>query len=329
MNAALEILPCPDTTVDAPDAPKKFSKVLVNRANRFLGENPTFTQAALARKLGVSPSTLNRYLSGKPEGNVQKLEALLGDVLKAEEERKRDGVILIETAVSQLVEGAMEEIRHNGDMGGIFGPPGVGKTCAVKLYARNHPTAILITCSEWDGSGTDMRHLIWEHIDSRGWSTNKGSQAHFLVERFRGSDRLFIVDECHELKRTGRKFWRHFHDATGCPVAYVGKEEFLEKVAEDSQHYSRIGYIKRLSADTTENTAEAMVAQYTPTGWADIHDLAMQVVKEADGGHARSLRKQLRLALSIHSKTGKDLRTCFLAAHGQLHRKFKLVNTRN
>lgn len=324
------ILQLPISAEEAPlDAPKKFSKVLVNRANRFLGENPTFTQAALARKLGVSPSTLNRYLSGKPEGNVQKLEALLGDVLKAEEERKRDGVVLIETAVSQLIEGAIEEIRQNGDMGCIFGPPGVGKTCGIKLYVRNHPTTLLITASEWDGSGTDMRHLIWEDIDSRGWSTKKGSQAHFLVERFRGSDRPFIIDECHELKRTGRKFWRHFHDATGCPIIYAGKEkEFMDKVAEDSQHYSRIGYIKRLSADTTENTAEAMVLQYTPTGWAEISDLAMQVVKEADGGHARSLRKQLRLALSIQSKTGKDLRTCFLAAHGQLHRKFKLVNNR-
>lgn len=320
---AFRPLPSEDPNISLPEVRTKIaSNVIVSRVNQYLAENQHISEAALARAAGVSPSALNRYMNHKPEGNVEKLEALLLDVLKAAEERKAFGAPLFETQVTKMMNGAFETIRRSNDMGGIFGDGGLGKTCGCQIYVRDHPTALLITVSEWAGGGNHMRNLIRNQVDTRGWRRRFGTIAEYLVKKFKGSDRLFIVDECHELKPAGRRFWRHFHDATGCPICYVGNESFIDKVEDDSQHFSRLGYKKILSADVTEVTAELLVMQEAPDAWKEIKDLALQVISE--GGHARSLRKQLRLANEIRRQTGKDLRTCFLAAHHQLIRNYKL-----
>jgi DNA transposition AAA+ family ATPase len=156
----------------------------------------------------------------------------------------------------------------------------------------------------------------------------------YLLNRFKGSNRLIIVDQAHRLGASGIKFLFDFHSATGCPVVLIGNPEIVDVLKENDQQFSRMGphtQIKPSEIADPKGYAARMIKHLAPR-FADCLDLAAKIVQQR--GHLRALRKTLILAEEFATsdafknkvgQTGSDLaRTAFLQAHKHHIRDYEL-----
>lgn len=282
-------------------------------------EDSGLTLSDLGRELGVSGSAVSKYLGAKPEGDVASLESSAADVLKNAQKRARRFGELFATTVSNQINSIFETIRKTNDVGGITGPAGIGKTCGTDLYLKVNPTAVKMTATRWLRTGDAMLSLLWEAVDTRSYKRNGSeSRAQYLVNKFDRSNRLLIFDNAHRLTKGGLEFCFDFHDATGVPICFVGNPEFLDKIADNDQQFSRIGLFRELKLKETRVVANRILDQIAPQFAANLEDMAVQVIERR--GHVRSLKKQIVLAKEIFEGAGgkHTIEDAFRSAHTQL-----------
>ena len=294
-------------------------------------ENNNLTLAELARELDSTPSPVSKYLNQKPEGDVLKLEAKIEDVIKNASRRRTSKNDVFSTAVTRQIAGTFETIRETNDIGLIFGPAGIGKTCACELYTRSHPVAVMVTASQMTATGQALQRAVFNAVGSSSWRGNT-ARADWLVQKFQGSNRLLIVDNAQRLSLSGLQWFFDFLDATGCPGALVGNPEVLQAIRKSDQQFSRIGLkteIKPAGVKAAEikRVAAEMITQLLPESGAELQAVA-EIVAERHG-HFRSLRKQLLLTRKIKENaaaagTEASWEQAFRSAHTQLVRDYSL-----
>jgi DNA transposition AAA+ family ATPase len=280
---------------------------------------------ALARELDSNTATVSKYLGGKPEGNIKKLEAVAEDVLKSAERRREIKVTLFTTNVTRRVEALFEQIRKTDDFGLIHGPAGLGKSRGIEMYAASHPTAIVLELNKWQCAPFGIEELLFQTLETGQWPGNV-RRVSWMIQRLARSRRLIIVDNAQRLKGPGLEWIFDFHDATGCPVALVGNPEVMIPIRRNDQQFSRIGIVREVKLEGLEEVAAELVSQTLPAhaGDPELLDYALQVISHK--GHMRALRKQLVLARDLMEApkfAGKPA-LAFKAAHTQLPRDYRL-----
>lgn len=285
----------------------------------------SLTLSALAGELATNATQVCKYLNGKPEGDVTRLERLIEDIIKNESRRKDSRNTIIETYITRIISATFETIRETNDVGLVFGPAGLGKTCGIELYASKNPTAILATAKTWRAGSRDMEGLIFHALSNRSWKPNT-KRGDFLVDRMTGSNRLIIVDNAHKLRPSALGWLFDFHDATECPLALVGNPSVLDLIRSNDQWFSRIGLKRelRLNPSQSRKISEQLVGQIIPEAIEHLRGLAEQVVEHH--GHFRALRKQVILARKIRENTPAETpwAMAFRSAHDQLVRDYAL-----
>ncbi len=277
------------------------------------------SQADMSRELGISPSALSKWLNKKPEGDIVSLESLVADWLKSRPAREKLKLALFPTAVSRRLASHLEHVRRTNGVAVITGPAGLGKTCAAKIYFAENPTSVLLTAAAYRGNAAAMTRLLWNQVSTRGWKRRDGPRADYLVEKFRESNRLIVVDNCHRLTRGAIEWLFDFHDDTGCSLAFIGNPVFhstLERLADNDQHLSRTGIFPNLTMTEPKVMAEKMLEAWNPSAKASLLAMASNVV--AHRGHCRALRMQLGLTRELISGGISDVADAFRAAHTQL-----------
>ena len=288
-----------------------------------------YTNKQLAGELGLrSETAVTKYLNGKPEGDVARLEGLIDDVMRSRMKRMTTRETLAPTNVTEEMESAFETIRKTNDLGLIEGASGIGKTCGGALYAAKNPTCIHIVASALQRKGTDVIGLLWDQVRPRQWSPWNGTRLAEIFKKLDGASRLIIVDDAHRLSRRGLEMIFAIHDRTGSPIGLIGFDEHIQNTAKiDGQLYSRIGLRWEVRLKDREELAAHLISQFVPDSGEELKDLALQVITEQ--GHARALRKQLLLArelkdLAEHRRKAIDWPTAFRAAHSKLIRPYEL-----
>ncbi|MBC8009946.1 MAG: AAA family ATPase [Burkholderiales bacterium] len=275
----------------------------------------------LGRELGINSSHVSKYLAGKPEGDVPRLESTIEDVLKNAATRRREKKALFETPASRSIHSACELIRKTNDVGLVHGPAGLGKTSGVALYAGENPSAIVLTLSKWSGQADGIQAAVFAALESRG-KTPGMRRAEWLVERLRGSNRLLVIDNAHRLTHGALQWLFDFQDATECPIALVGNPEVLAKIRENDQQFSRIGLLRAIKPTEVATLAKQMLQRLCPDHAPVLQDLATKVAGER--GHLRALKKHLLLMPEFFTAAQSDPRKAFLMAHTQVVSDYQL-----
>lgn len=279
----------------------------------------------LARQLGTNPTQVSKYLGGKPEGDVDKLEGLIADVIKNESRRRAANNELFPTSISRQLAGDLETIQETNDFALVSGPAGIGKSCGIELYVRDHPAAVAVTVKVWTRNPNDIEGLVFHAVANSGWRGNQ-KRSDFLVSKLRGSKRLIIVDNAHKLTPRGLEWLFDFHDSTDCPVGLIGNPEILERIKKNDQMFSRIGLFESLTLAKGQALAIArrMIAQLIPTAGDDLDGVAEAVAENQ--GHFRAVKKELLLARKIRENSKGELpwETAVKAAHTQLVRSYAI-----
>lgn len=187
----------------------------------------------LAKQMGFSPSALSQYLKGDYNGNIENLESKISAYIERQKERAAHwdmGVVQTKTLAEMLV--TIQTVHTLRAIGMIYGPAGIGKTCATLEYIKNTPGCIRITGVPDSKSVKGVISLLYEAIfgsDLRGSARNGRLK---VLDHLQGRDLMVVVDEAHELTNEAIEELRGIHDASKCAMILIGTDEIFSRLTD-------------------------------------------------------------------------------------------------
>jgi hypothetical protein len=204
-----------------------------------------------ARALGVPHVTLHGWLT-QPERQAsaefeQAVEAFLARQRGIVDTPDKDDAFVLTTVAKKVFEVA--RICHlDREIGVCYGPAGLGKTIAVKEYARAHTDAILIE-ADLGHTAKALFSELHRILGMDGFGTVH-QMFHDILEKLRDSGRLIIVDEAEHLPYKALELLRRVYDKAGIGIMLVGMPRLVSNLrgrrGEYAQLYSRVGIAARL-----------------------------------------------------------------------------------
>lgn len=137
-------------------------------------------------------------------------------------------------------------VAHLGDIGTIVGPPGIGKTTTLKVYAEAHEDAHYCVMSPARASMSAVLGLICGAFGI--WPAHGRASTHELIVNWVESrgNQLLIVDEAQHLNDRNLDELRCLHDESGLALVFTGNQTLNSRFnntveASFAQFTSRIG----------------------------------------------------------------------------------------
>ena len=232
-------------------------KLLVQRINAWLTE-PGRTGADLSRQTGIKDGTRSSILTGAYISSPSQFLQRMIDAIERSDERNqaaKTDIPYTETSVAVLIDTVCKRTHVDRDFGFFAGKVGVGKTTALRNYARKTQSAVLLEAFE----GIDNSTFLQELITATGSVAVKGTQAMQmagLIKSLKGSDRVILVDEANWLPKRSFGALRRISDVAEIGVVLVGTAELLPMVQDPEGRFgqisSRIGFWPALARQISE-----------------------------------------------------------------------------
>jgi DNA transposition AAA+ family ATPase len=206
---------------------------IAERFQRFM-EQYGYTQAAVARELGWSTSTMSDVvrLTYKGEGIDKRLIGLHNWMeLAARRENMLRKRRWVEHSVAAEILQVADIVAETCKMGVVYGPAQIGKSMTLEAIQgdQRYGDPVLIRVDE-----SMLRPFaLCREIASRFELSTAGSfdvVFRRLVNRLVGTKRMLMLDEVERLSYKALEFARDLHDKTGCPVLLCGKPQVYEKL---------------------------------------------------------------------------------------------------
>jgi len=218
------------------------------------------SQNEISKELGYTNATaLSRFRSGSYESEpemIKRIEQLLKISAKRAAAPKKPSYQKIST--SQQVANLIELCHGRGEMGVAYGDPGVGKTMAVRQYAKENEDAIVVTISPTNATITGVNELIADKLGIKEKYSRRITAG--ITAKLKGTKRIIVIDEAQHLKAKVVNHLRSIVDATEdedtgerIGMALIGNDEIffelkVKQAAAYSQVIDRITYWEHLVA---------------------------------------------------------------------------------
>lgn len=251
-------------------AVEQIFKWLQDGADHVPGHAQQRTRAKLARAAGLSASTTSLILTGAYISPPTKMLKKMTEVIDREGRRQREIVRLpwVDTTVSRMVFSICHRTHLYRDIGIIAGRPGTGKTEALKRYAAEVDSAILIEASYNMSAGLLLDELI-ERIKApvrTAHNGSRGTQAQRLravIDALKGTDSLLVIDEADTLTPSNLEHVRRISDLAGIGVVLAGEPRLHGMVRDPDGRFgrihSRVGFWPQVIRTITEDDCSALV----------------------------------------------------------------------
>lgn len=253
---------------------------------------------AVARALGVSPATVSTWIADKYQGNTAKMNDNVKAFLDRQKERSKTPKKKLPfhyTSVAKKIVEIATICHLDGEIGVCYGEAGVGKTEAVREYAKRNPDAILIEA--------DLGYTPWVLFQelSKKLGTESTGSIHDMFERviarLHDSGRLIIVDEAEHLPYRALELLRRVYDKAGVGILLVGMPRLIANLRgskeQYTQLYSRVGVAAKLEGLKAQDARELvdLVIPGQNGLWKTYHEIA--------GGVTRTLEKLVYRSIRI------------------------------
>ncbi len=287
----------------------------------LMERKPELTGSAIARAIGRSPAVISQYLNDGYPGDVVKLTGLLGDFIRRVEEKERSARVVmpfVPTATARKVTETVRLAHIEGEITVVYGEAGLGKTVALKQYAKEHADAVLI---EVDPGYTAK--VLLEDLCGK-LSVNVRGNLHELLEavinKLQDSGRLIIIDEAELLPYRALEVIRRIHDKTGIGIVLAGMPRLIAnlrgKRGEFVQLYSRIAFALNLGNRLPE------LDVFSIAGSVDLDtrdpDEVNKALNEVSNGNTRRLSKLLKGVVHLSRINNKPVTPAMVREFGQM-----------
>ena len=280
-----------------------FDKELYGKFFEVVGspeEGKKISQTKAAQALGYSSGVISAYKSQTYNGDVNTLEKKIDAWLKRETRRlDRLDVPVAETSTMEKVRRAITLAQDEGDIAVIIGESGTGKTTALRQYAKESHSALLIEVDPSFSKVTLMAEIARAlGVDPKGGQTIVVER---VIEAMTGRDAVLIIDEADYLSDSALELLRRvINDKSRTGVVLVGLPRLEFKIRnlrnDHQQLQSRIGVMAKLSK-LQRSDAEKII-----TGvWENIDKDIMDAIIQTSNGSTRTL---VKLMGRVHQTMG-------------------------
>lgn len=236
------------------DLQDRVCALLNGRALTESGEPiPQITLTQFHLWAGVSKSAISAWIGGKYGANPAILERKMADTMKRfddpilsplrrpEQEKAKADAWFTNNVVRRVHNTLDLSVRHR-HLCGIISEVGLGKTIALRMYVREHPTYQLIELNRAMGGGSPsgIADAFFRAIDGTRYRRNERSKGTWLCDHFAPGDRLVVIDNAEMLSRRGVEWVLDFYNHTGCPMALVGNDELVATIRQVKRAVSRV-----------------------------------------------------------------------------------------
>lgn len=252
--------------------------------------------SGLSRALGISTAALSQWFNDSYVGNIAKIDEAVKGFLERIKERKQPK--RVEFTITSVVKKVFEVARicHlDGEIGVLYGSAGIGKTEAVKEYAKRNTDVILIEAD----LGYTAKVLFLELHKKLGMDGRGSIHDLFddVVMKLKDSGRLIIIDEAEHLPYRALELLRRVYDKAGVGILLVGMPRLIAnlrgKKGEYAQLYSRVGVATKLE-ELKATDVEAIVGSVIK-GSNGLY----KVYYECSKGNTRVLSKLILRSLRV------------------------------
>lgn len=178
---------------------KQFDRQLQEKLEEYLGSGISQNKAAAA--IGISATMLSQYKSGKYEGDIDRVEAILREFFTNKEAAKAiyRAASYANTSVSRGVYQTIRLCHLRGGLAVEAGDAGIGKTMAAKKYVEDYPnSAIYVAVNPCTSSVSAFLKSFARalHIDVAGRKDDMWAR---INDTLIGGKRVLILDESQHL----------------------------------------------------------------------------------------------------------------------------------
>lgn len=277
------------------------------------------TQSWLGRLARINTSTVSQILSGKyPSSPSKQLKALLTAIEDYERQQKASSAMsYIRTGIYRSIASACQRATSVSSFAIVSGYVGVGKTSAVKEYARINEHTYVIEANPsmtvsvlLDEIMSALKIGIHERF---GRSRTMDARFMSIVYELRGTISTLIIDEAETMNRQCLHFLRRIRDKASIGVVLVGTERLHSLIAPEHGEFDQIRsrvalwlpIIKQITRDDSDALAQAAL------NLEDVGELSQEVLDalwKYGKGSARMLLENLIPAIRDYGlKQGREL----------------------
>lgn len=282
----------------------------LNEKIRSLLAQGVFTQKTLATRCAVSQTVISLWLKGEYTGDTAKLEAKLAEILELKSEQQsyqKLNLGYVTTSVTQRVCNIAKMCQLNSDIGVAYGLAGLGKTTAIRHYAKTNPGVIIIDPDE----NASAKAVVEDLAEALGIKSAKPREMNKeIIRRLKDSGCLVIIDESENLKPLCFRTLRKFHDRCDFTfgLLFIGTGWLYRKLnlmrGDFAYLTSRVGYWEELD-QLSPADVEALVRQALPNCTPENLNAFYQVTDR----NARTVFNTLKRVRDLQHKYGETLNT--------------------
>ena len=270
----------------------KFSKEL-----QKLVDSKQFTQKEIATRIGYSVAAVSTYLKGNYAGNIETFEAELEKFLQQHLQKskyKRVSLNFEKTSIAQRIFTVAKMTQFNSEISLAFGASGIGKTTAIKEYARTNSGVIILDPYE-NASVRALLKQLGKYLHIGEYNQLIEVLTEDLIKALNKSGKLIIIDEAENLTVEHFRVLRKIHDRCNSTIGllFVGTHSLYNNLSKLSGEYqyikNRICYVEALE-NIDLNDVDALVRQVHQNASVEI----VKAFAQASGFNARVLFNLLK-----------------------------------
>lgn len=218
------------------------------------------TAAQVAKAIDVSEATISNLLHHADriaDATREKLWRQIGNWMELDyarriADRPRD---FVHTEVAETIFAVARRAHERGWMALATGPAGIGKTaCAKVLTAELAAVYVYVDVDTRGARGlistidSIVNHL--QRYRRRGRAPVASATLRSVVEKLKGSGRLIIIDQAHDLRDSALAALMNLHDLAEVPILLLGTVDFAVRTRDDNDpEYGQLSSRIRLRVD--------------------------------------------------------------------------------
>lgn len=277
---------------------------------RAIADTEGLSQAAMARESGIAPATFALWLSGKYEGNNDRVAREVEIWLAARVEKKRAASTIQRAPEFQVTPSAkaflelLSFAQFMPEISVIGGAPGIGKTTTIQYYAANNPNVWLATMQPCASTVYPMLGELAAvmQIDER--VQTKLSRAIGRKMADRGG--LIVIDEAQHLDARALDQLRSLYDLYGVGIALVGNETIYSRLDNEGRKANFAQLVSRIGMRITQAKPKAadMCALIAAWDVTDSHEVRLLKALASKPGALRNITKIMQVASMLAAGEG-------------------------
>jgi DNA transposition AAA+ family ATPase len=240
-------------------------------------EEHGLSQSVVARETGLSGGAISSWFNYKYKGDNNAIAEKVSQWLQVRKNKLEiTGTVgaipaWVKTPTGDKIVTTLTYAQTLGGISVIYGGAGLGKTCSLKHYSKNHPNTWIATMSPDTANVASSLEEIAEAMGLSGIPGRAARLRRALCRKLQDTQGLLIIDEAQHLVLNSLETIRSIYDATGIGLALCGNEAVYARLTGGSrqatfaQLYSRIGKRLRLS-NALKGDSEALAKSYGITG---------------------------------------------------------------